>query len=134
MDAKTAWGLKRAKQDEITAWRARRQAAVARGEKDSDPHQPLHESWVWAKTLKLIDGMQVGGRITPLSDENFSIGAVGIRTGHATHELASVSDMETFWKQEEVEKQNLLAQQDKLERRDRIVVAATPAAPRGKTA
>jgi hypothetical protein len=130
MDSKTAWGLKRSKQDEVTTWRARRQAAVARGERDGDGHQPLHEAWVWTKTLKLLDGMQVGGRITPMSDEQFAICAVGLRTGHPTHELASAADMEAFWRQEEIERQNLVAAQDRLERRDRIVVAATPAAPR----
>lgn len=135
MDSKTAWNLKKVKEDELRAWREKRQALVASGQPDPDAHQPLRESWVWCKTVKLLDGSQIGGAICPLSDANFAIGATGIRTGHATFELASASDMEAFWKQEERTKVEMRAQQDRLEKRDRVLVAAVPPATRaGKDA
>ena len=134
MDSKQAWGLKEEKKRELRAWRERRAAAKARGEVDVDAHQPLNEPWVWAKTLPLLDGSQLGGAIVPFADEFFAIAAAGIRTGQVTHCLASKDDMQKFNDSQREKKSAAQASQDKIEHRDRIMVQAVPPAPRGTTA
>ena len=133
MDNKQFWALVAEKEKELYAGQRSRQALVAQGVKDPSPHQPISEPFAWAITEKLVDGLQAGGAVVPLAFALLAKNLVG-QNGNKTHRLATEEEMAEFWKSQSQRKAEGEAKEDRLARRDRVVVTSVAPAPRERAA
>ncbi len=133
MDIRQFWALVAEEKKKLYASQAERQALIARGEKDPSPHQPLTEPFAWSVTLPLRDGMQVGGRIGPLSFEVLAKNIIGLN-GQSTHRLATETEMIDFHADEARRRGEIQKAKDREQNRTSINVQPVPPAARGERA
>jgi len=133
MDNKLFHALVRGEEQGFYQRQRERKAAVDRGEKDSCFWQPLEEPFAFMATRRMQDGQQRGGAISP---QNFQLAARNLNgiNGTPTHEIANEAQMAEFWKSQAQRKAEGEAREDKLARRDRVVVTSVAPAPRERAA
>lgn len=133
MDNKLFHALVRKEEQNLNQRQRDRDAAVKQGLPDPTFWQPLTEPYAFMATLRTHDGQQLGGAISP---QNFQLAArnlIGIN-GTPTHRLATEEEMAEFWKSQAQRRAEGEAREDKLARRDRVVVTSVAPAPREKAA